>query len=140
MDPDDALNWMYDKILEVAEECVPLRKAARPKHRIPPERRKLWSRHSKLSKRLRTERSAIKLAEIITERNKIQKELSENSKKSDEREEQDACENIKQNPKYFYSFAKQRPQTRGSVGPFNDPATGLINPDPAHTVLSLIHI
>ena len=56
---------------------------------------------------------------------------------NDEREEQEACQNIAQNPKFFYSFAKRRQQTKGSVGPFIDPATGSINPEPSHTVKSM---
>ena len=37
MDPNDALDWMNNNILEIVEECVPTKKTARPKRHIPPK-------------------------------------------------------------------------------------------------------
>ena len=133
MEPEDSLIWMHNKILKVVEDCVPLKSTVRPKQRIPPERRKLWSRHLKVTKRLLIEKSAVKMAKLITEKNEMEKELINDSKMRDEKEEKKACENISQNPKYFYTFAKRRQESKGSVGPFVDQQTGAINPDPLHT-------
>ena len=62
MDPPMALDWMLEKILEVVEECVPLKGTNTRKNCIPVERRKLWKRHAKLSKQLVVEKNAIKMA------------------------------------------------------------------------------
>ena len=133
MEPEDSLIWMNEKVLKVVEELVPLKSTVRPKQKIPLERRKLWSRHSKLTKRLLSEKSAVKMAKIITEKNIIEQELIQDSKIRDEKEEKKACENISQNPKFFFSFAKRRQESKGSVGPFVHQITGVINPDQRHT-------
>ena len=133
MDPNASLAWMLEKILDIVEECVPLKVPQKRKQNIPPERRKLWSRHSKLTKKLVNEKSAIKLAAIIKEKNLIEEQLTNDFKTRGEVEEKRACENISLNPKFFFSFAKKRQRTKGSVGPFIDPSTGAINPNLSFT-------
>ena len=45
---------------------------------------------------------------------------------------------MKENSKYFFSFAKSRQKTKAMIGPFLDPTSGQPNPDPdyAASVLS----
>ena len=139
MEPEDSLFLMNRKFLEVVEEFVPLKSPFRPKQQIPLEGRKLLFRHSKLTKRLLTEKSAVKLAKLITEKNNISKELIQDSELRDEKEEKKAFDNISQNPKFFFSFAKRRQKSKGSVGPFIDQTTKTINPDPVHTAETMKH-
>ena len=64
-------------ITKNVEECVPLKGTNTRKNCIPVERRKLWKRHTKLSKQLVVEKNAIKMAKIIEERQKIESKLSQ---------------------------------------------------------------
>ena len=46
-------------------------------------------------------------------------------------------EEMKVNPKVFFSYAKARQKTAAKVGPFVDPVTGQLNLDPDHSVQRL---
>ena len=105
---------------------------------MSPKRQSLWKRLRKLQKRLQSEKSFVKIKVLMIEINKIQQSLLDDSENTEREEERKATENIKQNTKAFYSFARRKQRAKSKVGPFKD-KDGQINPDPTHTVNTLLH-
>ena len=94
---------------------------------------KIWRRRSKNQKRLRALfRQRIKkykrLAKIPNNKNDkiekeihdIDKEIQETFQKIAEQEEKRSLENIKQNRKYFFTFAKRKCNRVARIGPIKD--------------------
>ena len=82
--------------------------------------------------------SSTKLSKLIQDRWELEQELKSEYCALNEKEEEAALTNMKDNPKSFFSFAKTRQKTRARIGPFIDPSSGSPNPDPdfAASVLS----
>ena len=126
--PTEALVFFHEKLLEVLEEIVPLKKKkgkAKPKmHRM---RRLLWKRLAKVKKSLKEAKSVQKIADILQQMWELESQLNSEYAAVNDREEDEAIFRIKSNPKSFFSFAKSRQNTKVKVGPFLD-ADGQPNP------------
>ena len=104
---------------------------------IPFHRRTSFKRLAKLQKKLVNANTAVKVTALLLEIRQIQSSLLDETEERERRDEEKATEQIRQNSKAFYSFARSRQRARVKVGPFKDPKTGKINPDPANTVEAL---
>ena len=137
--PESCLMWAHEKILSVLEKLVPRRRknCKRKHHIIPRHRRVLFKKLSKLKRALVQESVVTRIAELLGKIRAAEKELHSDYENQQWQEELGAIENIKSNPKSFFSFAKSRQKTHAKVGPFIDPITKKVNSDPAFTVEAL---
>ena len=67
----------------------------------------------------------------------MEEQLGSDYSAENAQQEDQAIFNIKSNPKSFFSFAKSRQKTKSRIGPFLDPASGILNPDVAFTAETL---
>ena len=117
-----SVTEMLDKVMEVCEHAVsdnsptkPRRKRANP---IPRERKILMRKRNKLRKQLLfTERERTE-SNIKAKLVDIERDLQISYRMQEDYEEEKAVSAIKNNPKYFYSYAKARYKTQPQVGPF----------------------
>ena len=74
--------------------------------------------------------SVPKLSKLLQEKWELELQLRSEYSSLNKKEEEAALNSMKENPKYFFSFARSRQKTRARIGPFIDPSTGNPNPDP----------
>ena len=117
----------FEKLLllceKTTEKFVPIRKPYSSKtknKRIPRDRRILMRRRSKLEKKYILEKNSSQMEKIKSQLISIEKQLQISYKKSASAAEKKACEAIKMNPKYFYSYAKRHSKTKTRIGPLFD--------------------
>ena len=104
---------------------------------MPLDRRQLFKKMGKLKKLLVNEKSVTKLVEILSQRSELEIKLKNSYESSQWADKLSAIENIKNNPKHFFKFARSKQKVQAKVGPFLDPKTGNVNPDLGFTVESL---
>ena len=92
----------------------------------------------KAERKIESSSSVAKLVQLFQDKWELETQLKLEYSALSWKEESQALLNMKENPKAFFSFAKSRQKTRARFGPFQDPVTGLPNPDPnfAASVLS----
>lgn len=112
--------------LSVSREFVPPKKSL-PKHRhkIPQDRRILMRRRRVISQR--TVATGDSRREALDRRLvDIEKALQQSHIQQTKLEEERAVENIKQNPKFFFAYAKRFSKIRVGIGPLLDATNSLI--------------
>ena len=128
--PNKALATFHNKILGILELLVP-RKPENPrirKMKIQRMRRKLWKKHSKVERKLKTACTLQTRSRLLQQKWELQRQLSEDYMASSKIEEDEAVLRIKQNPRAFFSFCRSRAKVlHAKVGPFLDPTTGKSN-------------
>ena len=130
--PDEALEMFHDKVLEVLEPLVPV-KPENPrlrKMKMQKLRRRLWKRHSKIERKLKTASTIQTRSDLLQQKWIVQRQLSEDFIASNKIEEDEAVLRIKQNPRAFFAFCRSRSKIKSKVGPFIDPSSGKSNPSP----------
>jgi hypothetical protein len=134
--PIAALSWFMDQIIPLLETLVPKKCPRRSK--LEKKRKLLWRKLGKLQRKIESVSSNSGLSKLIKDKWNLEKQLKSEYTSVNQKEEDDALLNLKENPKSFFSFARSRQKTRAIIGPFIDPATGKPNPDPdfASSVLS----
>ena len=119
-----AINWeqefinsnvieRYDKFYDILEQvclkCVPRRRKRRRKV-IPKDRRILMKKRGKILKKEQTHAQIQKLRSI-------EEALQKSHMEEEKREEANAVDMIKLNPKYFFNYVKRKGQVKTSIGP-----------------------
>ena len=110
----------YDAFVEILYETAKMevpekRKTARI---IPRDRRLLMKKRSKLRKRLLRSKNSIQVSSIEQQLEAIEEKLIVSHKTELRRKEERAIQNIKNNSKYFYRYAKSKRVSKSSIGPF----------------------
>ena len=118
--PTDMLQKLLDVCEEAVVTCCPLKSKKKRRNPIPRQRRVLMRKRTKLRKSLlsetdETRRTGIKSRLVVIEGN-----LQASYKSQHENEEKTAVEAIKDNPKFFYAYAKDKHKLPSTVGPFLD--------------------
>jgi hypothetical protein len=121
-----------DKFNEIIQKICAENLPKRPTHKskitkIPRERKILMRKRAKLTKKLTSFGPSIQQLSIFQKIHAIERELHKSHLNSRQEEESKAVENIKKNPKYFYSFAKKYSTTKSGIGPFLDNANTIIS-------------
>ena len=135
----DGLSYFMEVLLPLLEELVPLKGPKRRfRSRLVRNRKLLWRKLCKIQRKIQVTSSPSKLSQLIQDKWELELELRSEYSTLNDKEEEAALQNMKENPKSFFTFAKSRQKTKARIGPFIDPATGSPNPDPdfAASVLS----
>ena len=117
-------NEAYLKILgiltEICVKHVPFKKKYKPGHIIPQDRKRLMRDKVRLQKRLRKNRRPNQAAELERKIDQINDQLRRSIEEEGERKEIMAIEQIKTNPKYFWSYATEKCKVKTKIGPFKE--------------------
>ena len=115
---------MLEQLLEICEAAVktysPVKSNNRRKNPIPRDRKILMRCRAKLRKALILEAELPKISRIKSKLTLIEYELQTSYRNQQKNEEKRTVEMIKDNPKFFYSFAKDKQTIPSTVGPFID--------------------
>ena len=117
--PDEQLAIIMEKIHNICKANIPLRKSANKsgKPKIPRDRRILMRKRKKLSDKLKLTLSEQRKSKLQRKLVDIEISLQQSHQKSRMASEIKAVEAIRNNPKYFYSYAKKLSTFNSSVGP-----------------------
>ena len=107
---------LMDTLFTVCSKEVPVKTVNR-KQNIPRDRRRLMRKRCRLRKKLPVA-SVTKQNQLEREMQQIESELLTSHQREEERNEEKAVANIKENPKYFYKYARNKSETKTSIGPF----------------------
>ena len=100
-------------------------------------RKLLWRRLAKVDCKLKCASTMQKKAKLLQQRWDLEKQLADDYLSVNTSKENEAVLRIKENPKAFFAFARERQNTRSRVGPFMDPATGSPNSSPDYCCQAL---
>ena len=122
---DQMLETIYTKSLEVSKDHVPMRKDQTQK-KISKQKRlsmNLARRRRRINKRYQRVTSPATKDKLYKELIQIEVKLQKMYKESDEYKEKKACEAIKENFKFFFSYANKKRKIKSNVGPLKDGLT-----------------
>ena len=112
----DFLNsLMEDAVSQVFENLLDRKKTKRK--RIPKDIRSLYKKKSSLSKKIFKTKCKEKLGRLIVDLETVELELRSKKEASRRKEEDEVIEQIKVNPKVFYSYARRKTGIRTKIGP-----------------------
>ena len=117
---------------EAAYENAPRRRYS-PRYgakKIPRDRKILMKKRTRFRKQYKSARTVARKNASMEKLIDVERKLQDSYIAQDEREEANAIEAIKSNPKYFYSFAARKSKTHCPVGPLED--DGCLVCDPEH--------
>ena len=114
------LNVILDTVISIVDEyCAKFKQRGRNQKNIPRDRRILLRKRIKLKKKLRekylTTSKKFNIERAIED---IEQQLLDSLKNERNNEEMQAIENIKINPKHFFTYAKKHNKTKSKIGPF----------------------
>ena len=123
----EILDVLQERLLEECEKQIPRKGAYRKKSNVPRDRRIMMRKRAKLNK---------KLARVYKpERRRMQRQLEllefqmlESHRREARENERRAVEKIKENPKYFFKYAKKKSCLSVPVGPFEEFGTIISEP------------
>ena len=117
----DPAHVIYDKIhqklWDICSEMVPQRKSPKSKGIIPRDRKVLMRKRTRLNKRIKNTSSELTKQRLVNEVLLVEESLKESHKRERRGEEEYAVSAIKENPKYFFSYARQKSLVNMPVGP-----------------------
>ena len=119
---DQMLEEIYKKSLEASTDNVPIRQD-QTKKKISKQKRlrmNLARRRRRINKRYQRITSPVSKDKLYKELIQIEVKLQKLYQESDEYKEKKACEAIKENFKFFFSYAKKKRKTKSNVGPLQD--------------------
>jgi len=125
---DEKVEKLNAKLNEICSQNIPLKRVCNKNPSIIPRDRKILMRkRNKLCKMLKETKTPEQEKSIFLKIHQIEKELHDSYENSRKTNESKAIENIKSNPKYFYSYAKQFSTTKVEVGPLIDDSSNIVN-------------
>ena len=133
---DLSVNEILTEITAICETVVienaPLKVRGHKtgRKRIPRQRRILMKKRNRLRKKLYTSKNLSKTNSIKGKLTDIEQKLQESYTAEDNANERKAVDAIKDNPKFFYTYAKNRSKTQCPIGPLED-SSGNLKCDPA---------
>ena len=126
-----AHTWFLDQLFPLLERFVQLKSPKKKgRNRMARRRNLLWRKLKKINNRIQSSSSIPKITKLIQDKWDLEQQLKSEYSSLNKKDEDQALQNMKQNPKSFFSFAKTRQKTRARIGPFLDPSTGQPNPSP----------
>ncbi|XP_076057215.1 uncharacterized protein LOC143034751 [Oratosquilla oratoria] len=138
-DPNSILNTLLMILLEVCTAYVPQKKKKKVhKHSIPRDRKILMRKRVTLNKQLSKSSNETQKLSILSKVEDIEQKSKHSHEEQRRMEENQALENIKHNPKFFYSYCKKFLKTKSQIGPLvTDQRT--TTDDPRETCQMLTH-
>ena len=128
-------NLFEEAVTKIAIKHVPIRKKRNSRTKIPRNRLKLIRKKKEINTRMNiykfikdpTENNYRKFQYLEKRKEEIVQEIKNLLEQEQLQKENDALEQMKKNPKYFYSFVKKFNQTVNKIGPLKDNKDNLIN-------------
>ncbi len=128
--PDEMLDTINRVILETSKQHVPVRKKPTTrKNQTTRLKDNLKRRKKRINKQLRTISSPARKESLNKELIQAEVKLQKLYKQSNAYHEKKAVEAIKENVKYFYSYAKKKSKVKTKVGPLINKKTDKITTD-----------
>ena len=116
MNSEQVFKLIHSRLLDICQRHTPKRNQRRKQHsNIPRDRKILMRKRTKLVKRMSTNTTANN--ELRQNIEDMEKQLAESHEKEIRLEEQQAVSAIKQNPKYFFRYARSKAKCLSKVGP-----------------------
>ena len=117
---EEKLKVILEIVIKIIEEnCTTFRNQRGPhSNEIPRDRRVLFKKKKKLNNKLQKSIPTDKKKWIEKAIGEIDKKLLDSYEKENIVNEARAIENIKSNPKHFFSYARKKLKTRNKIGPF----------------------
>ena len=118
---EEKLKVILEIVIKIIEENCTTFRNQRGSHsnNIPKDRRVLFRKKKKLNKELQKRNPPDRKKRIEKAICKIDKKLLNSYEEETVVNETRAIENIKSNPKYFFSYARKKLKTRNKIGPFD---------------------
>lgn len=116
----EKLQLIVAIVFEALDKFCPKFKTKRgqTKNKIPRDRRILFRQRKRINHKLKTKNpSPQQIHRLQMEIAQIERKLMASLHKECLLEEEKAIENIKENPKFFYTYARKRQSTKGNIGP-----------------------
>ena len=116
---EDKLKVILEIVIKITEEnCTFRNQRGSNSNKIPRDRRVLFRKKKKLNKELQKSNPPDKKKRIEKAIGEIDKKLLDSYEEENIVNETRAIENIKSNPKYFFTYARKKLKTRNKIGPF----------------------
>ena len=120
----EQLQIFTDWTIDIVKEYVPKRKTNRKNfYRIPRDRKILFRKRKNIMKKVVNQPLTKKLKNKLID---IEIKLKRSYQTEQQIEEQQAVDSIKNNPKFFFSYAKRHSKTKSKVGPLRNKNNKLI--------------
>ncbi|CAI9714774.1 protein mono-ADP-ribosyltransferase PARP14-like [Octopus vulgaris] len=124
--PDKHKKFL-NKIEEICEKNVPLKKTKSTKKPVPRERKILMCKRSRLRNKTSKLTSKHELQKVLDQIYRLEDNLKQHNDEERNNAEKRAIENIKKNPKCFYSFTKKYSNTKSTIGPLQRQNGDVVN-------------
>lgn len=112
----------------IVKDMVPKKvKGRNQKSRIPRERKNLMRRRARINRQLANKINPSKRQRLENECIEIEMKLQSSYRNESKEREKRACEAIKVNSKYFFSYAKTYSRVKIGIGPLLDAAKNIIS-------------
>ena len=115
--PDETYEVFINTLFKICAGCIPV-KNPKAERGIPRDRKIIMRRRKKLNKKLLNahgEQAKVQLTQKIDE---LESRLLESHRREREYDKERAVLAIKDNPKYFFSYARRKSEVKAMVGPF----------------------
>ena len=130
------LEKIYQVLLRVCREEVPVRQRGRKVDTIPRDRRILMRRKSRAAKKMITSRSDATRERLRVKVLHIDNEIKLSHQNQKSRTEESAIEAIQRNSKHFFDYARPKSISRNPVGPLKQGDDIYFEPEEMARVLS----
>ena len=125
--PDEMLETLYNAIQEISQAHVPQRKKPLSKrNRVTRLKNNFKRRKQRINSQLRNHPSLARRNNLQNELIQVEVKLQKLYKESNLYHENKAVDAIKDNVKYFYSYAKKRSKVKVKVGPLLNEETNTL--------------
>ena len=130
MHPHDMLRRFIDICLNTSAKHVPVKRRSaglRSSSRIPRNRKNLMRRMRRIAVQLQKVTFENRRKKLMTEARDIEKKLQKSYRETRDINEQKVVDAIKNNSKYFFSYAKKFSKVMSGIGPLMDSAKTLVS-------------
>ena len=115
LDVEAMYQTFHRKLLDVCEKYTPVRRPKAKRRGVPRDRKRLYKKKAKAEVKLNTGRGNAQYhREQIKE---LDRQIEASHRAEALENEKRAVNVIKENPKYFYNYAKSKAKTRVGIGP-----------------------
>lgn len=124
----EILHVLTSKCEALALEHAPTKIKRKSKYsRIPRHRRILMRKRTRIRKSFHACSSPIRRSSILVKLTEIEKKLQESYQSQEQHDETMAVNNIKNNSKFFFTYARKKAKLSVPVGPLKDSTGNLVN-------------
>ena len=124
----EMLEIILSVCYNIVKDMVPKKvKRRNQKSRIPRERKNLMRRRARINRQLANKINSSKRHRLEKECIDIEMKLQSSYRNESKEREKRACEAIKVNSKYFFSYAKTYSRVKIGIGPLLDAANNIIS-------------